>query len=193
MQNKYWRQIEKYDRKIEYTTKYIFRERGVTIEDEKKKESSFMHEGEKKSEDDTLFLTYSVKEIAHDEVWYIDSGCSNHMTENKVFVDLDESITSEVRTGDDKRIFEKGKGNILVQTKKGSSVFYVPRLKHNLLSIGQLLLRGFHVYFNEDMCEIKDKHDTLITKVKLAQSKMFPLKLNSQIDSCMHTTIQDKS
>jgi len=83
-----------------------------------------------------------------------------------------------------------------VQTKKGakriSSIFYVLRLNHNLLSVGQLLLRGFHVHFNEDMCEIKDKHDALITKVKMTQSKMFPLKFNFQIDSCMHTTIQDK-
>ena len=93
--------------------------------------------------------------------------------------------------------FREKKGDILVQTKKGakriSSVFYVPGLKHNLLSVSQLLLRRFHVHFNKDMCEIKDKHGTLITKVKMTQSKMFPLKLNFQIDSCMHTTIQDKS
>jgi len=91
----------------------------------------------------------------------------------------------------------KGKGDILMQTKKGakriSSVFYVPRLEHNLLCVGHLQLRGFHVYFNEDMCEIKDKHGAFITRVKITQSKMFCLKLNSQIDSCMHTTIQDKS
>jgi len=115
----------------------------------------------------------------------------------KVFMDLDESITSEVRNGDDKRISVKGKGDILVQTtkrtKRITSVFYVPGHKHNLLSVDQLILRGFHVHFNEDMCEIKDKHDTLIIKVKMTQSKMFSLKLNSQIDSCMHTTIQDKS
>ena len=62
----------------------------------------------------------------------------------------------------------KEKGDILVQIKKSakriSSIFYVLGLKHNLLSVGQLLLRGFHVHFNEDMCEIKDKHDTLITR-----------------------------
>ena len=37
-------------------------------------ESSFMHEGEKKSEDDALFLACDVEEMAHDEVWYIDNG-----------------------------------------------------------------------------------------------------------------------
>jgi len=86
---------------------------------------------------------------------------------------------------------------ILCKQKKGakhiSSIFHVPRLKHNLLSVGQLLLRGFHVYFNEDMYEIKDKDDTLITKLKMTQSTIFPLKLNSQIDSCIHTAIQHKS
>ena len=109
----------------------------------------------------------------------------------------DRSITSELRTGDDKRLFVKGKSDILMQTKKGvkhiSSIFYIPELKHNLLSAGQLLLRGFHVHFNEDICEIKDKHDALITKMKMTQSKMFSLKLNSQIDLCMHITIQEKS
>jgi len=94
------------------------------------------------------------------------------MSENKkVFMDLDVSITSEVLTIDDKRLSVKGKNDMLVQTKKGenciSKVFYIHRLKHNLLSVGQLLLRGFHVHFNEDMCEIKDKHDAFITKVKM--------------------------
>ena len=64
-----------------------------------------MHEGEKKSEDDTLFLTCNFEEIACDKVWYIDSGYSNHMTGNKkVFVNLNEYITSKILTGDDTRL-----------------------------------------------------------------------------------------
>lgn len=62
------------------------------------------------------------------------------MTGNKgVFVNLDESIQSEVRTGDDKRLLVKRSCDILVKSKEGvkhiSNVFYVPSLKHNLLSI----------------------------------------------------------
>ena len=48
-------------------------------------------------------------------------------------MDLNDSIISEVRTGDDKRLSVKGKGDILVQIKKGakriSSIFYVLGLK----------------------------------------------------------------
>ena len=107
-------------------------------------------------------------------------------------MDLNESITSEVRTGDDKRISVKGKDDILVKQRKEQSaflVFSIFRDSNNLLSVSQLLLRRFHVHFIKDICEIKDKHGTLITKVKMTQSKMFPLKLISQIDSCMHTII----
>ncbi|KAA0040691.1 integrase [Cucumis melo var. makuwa] len=76
--------------------------------------------------------------------WYLNSGCSNHMTENRsIFVALDESFQSEVKTGDNTRLQVKGQGDILVKTKKGkkrvTNVFYVAGLKHNLLSIGQLL------------------------------------------------------
>ena len=157
-----------------------------------------MYEGEKKTEVAMLFLAYNVEEIVHDEVFYIDSGCSNRMTGNKkVFMDLNESITSEVRISDDKRLFMKEKGDILVQTNKGaqhiSSVFYISGFKHNFLNVGQLLLQEFHLHFNEDMCEIKDKHGAFIAKVKMTKNNMFSLKLNSQIDSCMHTIIQDKS
>jgi len=40
-----------------------------------------------------------------DNVWFIDSRCSNHMTGiRSLFRDLDESQKSEVRLGDDKQV-----------------------------------------------------------------------------------------
>lgn len=69
------------------------------------------------------------------------------MTGNRsVFVTFDDSFRSEVRTGDDTKLQIKGRGNILVKTKKGvkriTNVHYVPGLKHNFLSVGQLLQMG---------------------------------------------------
>ncbi|TYK00496.1 TMV resistance protein N-like [Cucumis melo var. makuwa] len=101
--------------------------------------------------------------------WYLDSGCSNHMTGNRsIFVTLDESFQSEVKTGDNTRLQVKGQGDILVKTKKDTkqvtNVFYVPGLKHNLLSIGQLLQRGLKVSFQGDIGAIKDQADVLIAK-----------------------------
>ncbi|XP_077230202.1 uncharacterized protein LOC143863425 [Tasmannia lanceolata] len=136
--------------------------------------------------------------MAFDETWYLDSGCSNHMTGNKgMFVKLDESLQSEVQTGDDKRLSVMGSGDILVQTKNGvkriSNVFYVPGLKHNLLSVGQLLMKGHDVHFKEDVCEIKDKKHVLIAKVRMTQNKMFPLKFQSEGLPCFNTIVKDMS
>ncbi|XP_077246125.1 uncharacterized protein LOC143885992 [Tasmannia lanceolata] len=163
--------------KFGHTMKYCRKK----IAEESKKDSTFMHEKEESKEEDTLFLACNVQEVALEETWYIDSRCNNHMTGNKgVFVKLDESLQSEVRTGDDKRLSVRGSSDILVQTKKGvkriSNVFYVPGLKHNLFSVGQLLMKGHDVHFKEDVCEIKDKNHVLIAKVRMTQNKMFPLK-----------------
>lgn len=83
-------------------------------------------------------------------------------------MNLDKSIQSEVRTGDDKRLSVKGSGDILIKSKEDikciSNVFYVPDLKHNLFSIGQLLLKGHNIYFNEGACEIKDKYNALLAR-----------------------------
>lgn len=103
-----------------------------------------MHENGDK-EDDTMFMTWETPDIIPDEVWYIDSACSNHMTGNKsLFVELDEAVKSEVRTGDEKRHTVQGNGIVRVKTNKGTrritNVYFILALKHNLLRVGQLLL-----------------------------------------------------
>ncbi|XP_057247168.1 uncharacterized protein LOC130589694 [Beta vulgaris subsp. vulgaris] len=47
---------------------------------------------EQAKEDDRLFMAHSTVDDASQEVWFIDSGCSNHMSGAKsLFRDLDES------------------------------------------------------------------------------------------------------
>lgn len=49
-------------------------------------------------------------ETNSDNVWYLDNGASNHMTENmSYFRSINESITGKVRFGDDSRINIKRK------------------------------------------------------------------------------------
>ncbi|XP_026377725.1 uncharacterized protein LOC113272025 [Papaver somniferum] len=75
------------------------------------------------------------------EIWYLDSGCSNHMTGDKTcFVSLDENINSHVKLGDGNLHKAEGKGVISVSSKVGHKlihdVLYVPGLAQNLLSVG---------------------------------------------------------
>ncbi|KAA0053129.1 integrase [Cucumis melo var. makuwa] len=157
-----------------------------------------MHKEQKKNDEGILFLACSVQDNVVEPTWYLDSGCSNHMTGNRsIFVTLDESFQSEVKTGDNTRLQVKGQGDILVKTKKGTkrvtNVFYVPGLKHNLLSIGQLLQRGLKVSFEGDICAIKDQVGVLIAKVKMTANKMFPLNFTYGQISCFSSILKDPS
>lgn len=58
------------------------------------------------------------------------------------FFDLDESFRHSVKLGNDSKMMVMGKGSIRLQAEGRFhiiiAVFYIPELKNNLLSIGQL-------------------------------------------------------
>jgi RNase H-fold protein (predicted Holliday junction resolvase) len=71
--------------------------------------------GDVKLENDVLLLMAhsETKELTKEEVWFIDSGCSNHMTGNKKwFVTLDESFSHSVKLGNNARMQVMGQGNV---------------------------------------------------------------------------------
>ncbi|KAJ0520215.1 putative RNA-directed DNA polymerase [Helianthus annuus] len=78
-------------------------------------------------------------------LWFLDSGCSNHMTGNKdIFIQLDESFKLTVRLGDKKGLFVEGKGKVKIELDNGGYrlldyVYYAPSLEYYLLSVGQLM------------------------------------------------------
>ena len=88
-----------------------------------------------------LFLACNITEENSEDVWFLDSGCSNHMTGNiALFSMLDQSVKSQVTLGTDNKVYVMGKGEVKVLTKKGekkiiADVYYVPGMKCNLLSI----------------------------------------------------------
>ncbi|XP_021980717.1 uncharacterized protein LOC110876865 [Helianthus annuus] len=73
-------------------------------DDYEKSDNALIHIDEENNEqEDTMFMIFNMEETVKDDCWYLDSGCSNHMTGNiELFIKLDESVKKEVRTGDDK-------------------------------------------------------------------------------------------
>lgn len=73
------------------------------------------------------------------------SRASNHICDKKEkFIDLDENIQGNVSLGDSSKLDVEGKGKILLSLKNGKedfifTVYYVPNMKSNILSIGQFL------------------------------------------------------
>jgi len=53
------------------------------------------------------------KELQKTDVWFLDSGCSNHMCKKKEFFsDLDESFSDSVKLGNNSSVVINEKGNI---------------------------------------------------------------------------------
>ena len=58
-----------------------------------------------------LFLAYNIAEEKSEDVWFLDSGCSNHMTGNiALFSMLDQNVKSQVTLGTDNKVSVMGKG-----------------------------------------------------------------------------------
>jgi Reverse transcriptase (RNA-dependent DNA polymerase)/gag-polypeptide of LTR copia-type/Integrase core domain/GAG-pre-integrase domain/Domain of unknown function (DUF4219)/Zinc knuckle len=145
-------------------------------------------EGEQEEEEDVLFMAHTSHEIDPTTIWFLDSGCSNHMTGYKdQFITLDNSFKSSVKLGDSKTIQVEGRGTVSVMTAGGvrylQNVYFIPRLSQNLLSIGQLTSNGYEVNFNGKVCTIKDESsDQLIASVEMAENKLFPLEMTTVKD-----------
>ena len=90
--------------------------------------------------------------------WFLDSGCSRHMTGNESkFAFLRKRNGGHVTFGDNAKRRIIGQGNIGNDTfSLIESVLLIDGLKHNLLSISQLCDKGFKVTFEVSHCIIKD-------------------------------------
>ena len=82
-----------------------------------------------------------MNEAKRKEVWFLDSGCNNHMCGDEVlFCDFNDSFKQMVKLGNNLRMSVMGKGNVRLQVNGFvhiiTKVYYIPDLKNNLLSIG---------------------------------------------------------
>ncbi|RVW19207.1 Retrovirus-related Pol polyprotein from transposon TNT 1-94 [Vitis vinifera] len=109
----------------------------------KKKEANYAQ-----TQEEMLLMSYVDMNKANEEyMWFLDSGCSNHMCGKKeYFLDFDGSFRDSVKLGNNSSMVVMGKGNVRLQVNGRvqiiTGVFYVPELKNNLLSIGQLQEKG---------------------------------------------------
>ncbi|KAD3067000.1 hypothetical protein E3N88_34880 [Mikania micrantha] len=134
--------------------------------------------------------------------WFIDSGCSNHMTGVKEsFTQLDESFKLEVNLGDKKKLKIEGKGTVRISLSNFSyklldDVYYVPMLEYNLLSVGQLMKKGYSLLFDDDMCVIRNKKKPVdVISIQVAANNMFLFDatkdLKSQVESAPVNVVDD--
>ncbi|KAJ0467977.1 putative RNA-directed DNA polymerase [Helianthus annuus] len=139
----------------------------------------------------TVFMATD-EDDEHSSVWFVDSGCSNHMTgHKKLFKNLDEKKKVEVKMGNGKGIQVKGKGVVKLSMGNGQSkilhdVQFAPELGYNLLSVGQLLRKGYRVLFDDESCTITHKESgKVVCIVPMSANNTFPFNVKSKVDTAL--------
>jgi len=137
-------------------------------------------------EEDQLFYSCMNVEHKEEEVWYLDSGCSHHITgDRSSFETLDEEFSSHIELGDNKRVEIKERGDVAIHSNKGNKkcihyVFYYPSIGQNLLSVGQIMRRGYRLIFDHAQCEIYNKNtNQKVVVVKMSSNNIFLFNMKS--------------
>lgn len=124
-------------------------------------------------------------------VWFLDNGASNHMTGQKgKFKDIDESVNGLVRFGDGSTINIKGKGTVAFKCKNGEEmllreVYFIPMLKNNIISLGQMAENGKKVVLDGDLLWIHDERGRLLMRVTRSANRLYKISLEETAPMCL--------
>lgn len=132
------------------------------------------------TEEEHLFVTSFSESFVGNDAWPVDSGCTNHMTGNsKLFRSLDRSVRFRVKIGNRQYIEVQGKGTVAIEgnqeVKLINDVLFVPNIDHNLLSVGQLVEKGYKVKFEGKECLINNADSKEVLRIPM-KDKSFMFK-----------------
>nr|GFA65098.1 integrase, catalytic region, zinc finger, CCHC-type, peptidase aspartic, catalytic [Tanacetum cinerariifolium] len=102
---------------------------------------------------DKLVVTLVVQIV----LWYLDSGCSKHMTgDRSQLVNFVQKFLGTVKFGNDHVAKIMGYGDYQIGNVTISRVYYVEGLGHNLFSVGQFCDSDLEVAFRQHTCFIRN-------------------------------------
>ena len=103
----------------------------------------------------------SIAQKSNDQVWYIDSGATQHMTSSKKFMSNYKNISPiDIHLADQRIVSAIGMGDILMKSTVNGKlgllreVLYVPELEHNLFSVSMFTKSGNEVIFTANTCKM---------------------------------------
>jgi transposase InsO family protein len=123
--------------------------------------------------------------------WYLDTGASNHMTGAiEKFAELDRKVTGSVRFGDGSVVGIEGRGSVLFVAHNGehrllTEVYFIPKLKSNIISLGQLDEIGCKYSADDGLMTVLDKERQVLAKVRRSANRLYILNIEQSEPVCL--------
>ncbi|KAJ9544642.1 hypothetical protein OSB04_024349 [Centaurea solstitialis] len=116
-------------------------------------------------------------------IWYLDNGCSRHMTGSKsVLSNYREERGPAVTFGGNGKGQTRGYGTLTNRVTTFKRVAYVEGRMHNLLSISQLCDKNHKVSFSKKKCKVKNRRkEVILTGVR--QADIYIINMNTSTDN----------
>ncbi|XP_050914577.1 uncharacterized protein LOC127129435 [Lathyrus oleraceus] len=150
-------------------------------------------ENSKKTHSDRSALVTVRDGVQGRDEWYLDSGCSTYMTGRKDwFVQINQAAKSKVKFADNTTLSVEGVGDVLIRKRNGGhsrikDVLYIPGIKCILLSIGQLLERGYQIRLEDKILRVLDSNGVLTLKASMDANRTFKVELKVMEHRCLAT------
>ena len=115
--------------------------------------------------------------------WLLDFACCNHMTSSS---DVVPSLTSTslptIYTTNGSPMHVSHLGNVSTPALSVSNVYQIPKLTHNLLSVGQLTELGFSLTFSSIGVVVQDSQTGQIIRTARKVGRLFELIMMSSMN-----------
>ena len=133
------------------------------------------------------------------DVLVLDTGASNHMTGcREALVSLDTSVRGTVRFGDGSLVEIEGIGSVVLQTKKEghkvlTEVYYIPKLRSNIVILGQLEEGGCKVVLEDGYFKVFDVGRSLLARAPRVRNRLYLLKMHLAVPVCLVAKTDDQA
>lgn len=131
--------------------------------------------------------------------WVLDTGASNHMTGTRsAMAHVNNSVRGSVRFGDGSCVKICGIGLVVMEGhhnehKVLTGVYYIPKLKSNIVSLGQLEEGGCDIRLYNGRLQVLDQEKKLLISAPRTGNRLYTVKLGVVPPVCFLSKLNDEA